>query len=631
MTPVTRRRNSVVDAGDLAPESIGLHPTPQHRRHAWQPLDGEWGFAFDDDDVGRSQGWPGLASPFDRTIRVPFAPETGLSGIGDRGPHRVLWYQRQFAHSRPPDSGRVLLRFGAVDYVADIWLNGAFVGSHVGGHASFSIDITDFLVESGDQRLVVRCEDSPTDAGQPRGKQFWEDQLQGAFLHRTSGIWQPVWLEAVGGTYVTEIRWTPESTSLLRLQVRLNREPAAGHRLRVRLTRGGTVIAEDSYVADKELERGIALEPAILEFGHRRLLWAPDHPNLIDTYIAVEDARGRTVDAVDGYVGMRTARYSDGMFLLNERPTYLRLVLSQGYWPDSHLSAPNSSSLRDEVKWVKRLGFNGVRIHQKVEDPRFLYWCDRLGVLAWSEMANAYRFSEAIADRFVREWLEVIRRDHNHPSIVTWVPFNESWGIPDIATNVRQRDFVLAVYHLTKAMDASRPALGNDGWEHVAGDVLGVHDYASTGAALRQRYGSTIAMDETITRGRPLHKRIVLPESLSLPEATVLSEFGGISFDPEPGAPWYGYGTVKDESEFIARYSELVSAIVESPTLAGFCYTQLTDTEYETNGLLTAQREPKVRADAIARITRQPAAAMPGDAIRDSQHGRDRSRDGSAS
>lgn len=590
------------------------YPDPQTRRQDWIDLRGQWAFAFDDADIGRSCGWVSDESPFERIICVPFPPESRLSGIGDPAPHPIVWYRRIFRQERPDQAHRLLLRFGAVDYRAEVWINGVHLGSHQGGNTSFGFDITDALRESGEQVVVVRAEDDPTDLAQPRGKQFWEVHPRRIWYHRTTGIWQPVWLETVGSTHLAEVRWTPYSGSQLGLLVRLNRPPREGDRVRVRLSRSGTLVVEDVYLlSGRELERTLALERAVLEYGRRRLLWEPDHPNLIDTVLTLEDASGSILDEVRGYVGVRTVGFEDGHFMLNGSPTYLRLVLSQGYWPESHLAAPSDEAIRAEVEWIKRLGFNGVRIHQKVEDPRFLYWCDRLGVMAWSEMASAYLFSDLATERFVREWLEVLRRDHNHPSIVTWVPFNESWGLPDLPNERAQRDLVRSVYHLTKALDPSRPAVGNDGWEHVVGDVLGIHDYAVDGATLRERYGSFAALDQTLARIRPHHRRLLLPELQRSVEPVVLSEFGGISYEAERGKPWYGYGTVGSAEEFVTRYEELVSAVLESPAIAGFCYTQLTDTEQEANGLLTGTRRSKLDPDLVAKINRQPAKSLPGE------------------
>ncbi|MFL5757514.1 MAG: glycoside hydrolase family 2 protein [Chloroflexota bacterium] len=596
-----------------------MHPSPQLRRRRWLDLTGPWSFGYDDADRGIRDSWPERAECFDRTIIVPFPPESKASGIGDPSEHPIVWYRRTFrldeVEGYVPD-GRVVLHFGAVDYAASVWVNGIPVGGHEGGHSSFALDISPALRGSGEQTIVVRAEDRPHDLAQPRGKQFWEPEPRNIWYHRTTGIWQPVWIEAVSRTFIQDLRWTPDtSRGRLGVDVRLNEEPADRLRLRLRLLLHDDLIADDTYLVQRrESRRDVGLEPVVLGQGRRRLLWAPGHPNLIDAELVLEDVDGTIVDEVQSYVGLRSVEATDRLFLLNGIPSYLRLVLSQGYWPESHLAAPSDEAIRKEVEAVKALGFNGVRIHQKVEDPRFLYWCDRLGVFVWSEMAAAYVFSERAIDRLTREWLEIVGRDMSHPSIVTWVPFNESWGLPNLPGDVTQRSFVRSIYHLTKALDPTRPVIGNDGWEHIVGDIWGIHDYALDGATLRERYATAEALERTILR-RPQHQRVFLETDTRTDQPVVLSEFGGITVKPEAGTPWYGYGSVEEGEPFAAKYEELVTAVLESEAVAGFCYTQLTDTEQERNGLLRADRTPKVDPARIAAVTRRPSRAIPGDFV----------------
>jgi hypothetical protein len=600
-----------------------MHPSPQHRREGWLDLTGPWGFAYDDADVGLRDGWPEDPQQFGRVIRVPYPPESALSGIHDPSMHPVIWYRRTF---RPSDVGgyesgrRVLVHFGAVDYAAHVWLNGRLVAQHEGGQSSFSVDLTDALAARDDQVLVVRAEDQPLDLTQPRGKQFWEPRPARIWYHRTTGIWQPVWVEAVGQTFISELAWTPDTRrGRLAVSVRLNTEPADDLRLRLRLSVHGELLADDTYlVREREIGREIRLEPDSSGMAGRRLLWEPSSPTLIDAFVALEDGRGRTLDAVASYVGLRSIEAEDGLYLINGRPKFLRLVLAQNYWPESHLAAPSEEALRREVELIKSLGFNGVRIHQKVEDERFLYWCDRLGLMVWAEMANAYEFSDKAMARFTDEWLDVVRRQYSHPSIITWVPFNESWGVPDLPGDPAQRHFVSGIYHLTKALDPTRPVIGNDGWEHVVGDILGVHDYALSGHDLRERYGTKERVHAAL-RGRPQHHRAVLDDTAPNGQPIVLSEFGGITYSPEPGRPWFGYGSVASDDLLLSKYEELVSAVLDSPALAGFCYTQLTDTEQETNGLLRADRSYKLDPQIVKAITTRPSRAIPGDFIEAAQ------------
>jgi beta-galactosidase/beta-glucuronidase len=611
--------NIVLESAD----TIATHPRPQLTRERWTDLGGEWGFAYDDAGRGIDEGWLERAAPFTRTIQVPFPPESPASGVGDTSFHPVVWYRRAFDDPRSNGDERLLLHCGAVDYRAHVWVNGRLVATHEGGHTPFSADITPALRSNGEQVVVIRAEDAPEDLAQPRGKQDWEERPHRIWYDRTTGIWQPVWLEPVAPVHIATLRWTPDlDRGLLGLAVTLSRPGDAPLHVRVRLRLHEQVLADDTYlVQGAGLQRDIALDPGAMRMSGERVLWTPETPNLADATITVLDDEG-TVDEARSYVGLRSVGVANGRFLLNGRPYYLRLALEQGYWPQSHLAAPSDDALRREVELAKGLGFNGVRIHQKVEDPRFLYWCDRLGLVVWGEMANAYVFSRAAVERLTREWLEVLDRDYNHPCIVAWVPLNESWGVPNLAGDPAQRTYVQGLYYLTKTLDPTRPAIGNDGWEHLVGDIYGVHDYTFEGQALRERYGSVEAVERTLREVQPQQHAVTLPGYRRAGEPIMITEFGGISLRPGEDEPWFGYATVTSREQFLAKYRELVEAILDSPAIAGFCYTQLTDTQQETNGLLTADREPKLDPAAIRAITRQPAAAMPGDVIRQIQESR---------
>jgi beta-galactosidase/beta-glucuronidase len=594
-----------------------LHPRPQLARDRWIDLSGPWGFAYDDGDIGLDECWFERSDPFDRTVLVPFPPESRASGIGDPGYHPVVWYRRTVEVAPANRRGQLMLHFGAVDYRADVWVNGRLVVRHDGGHTPFSADIAPVLTPGdGDQVIVVRAEDQPLDLAQPRGKQDWEEQPHKIWYHRTTGIWQPVWLEPVARCHISDVRWTPDlDRGLLGLHLRLNRRPDHPLTLRLRLSLRGQLLESDtSSVERTELRRAVAIAPAERVMSRDEAFWSPRRPNLIDAELTLLDGE-EVVDRVQSYAGMRSCGYANGRFLLNGRPYYPRLVLSQGYWPESHLAAPNAAALRREVELVKAHGFNGVRIHQKVEDPRFLYWCDRLGLLVWGEMANAYVFSPAAVEQLTREWLEVLRRDYSHPCIVTWMPLNESWGVPALETDPAQQDYVRGLYHLTKALDPTRPVIGNDGWEHVVSDVWGIHDYTHSGETLRERYGTAEALQRTLRLVQPHYRSLALPDVPRQGEPVMLTEFGGINFDPDPERPWWGYGRAGDREAYLASYAELLDAVLDSPAIAGFCYTQLTDTEQESNGLLTADRTPKLNPDAVRAITRRPSQAIPGEIL----------------
>jgi hypothetical protein len=592
-----------------------VHPRPQLTRERWVDLCGEWQFAYDDDDRGLREAWQRRDEVFDRTIIVPFPPESPASGIGDPSPHAIMWYRRTFVVDAADRAGRLLLHFGAVDYRAQVWVNGQLVATHEGGHTPFSADITAALLDGETpQTLVVRAEDLTDDLAQPRGKQDWQAEPHAIWYPRTSGIWQPVWLEPVAEVAIAALRWTPLAPQgQVELEVSLSRPSEHPLRLELQLCRGEKAIVADSYMIEgRSLRRTVDVGSKRVAMERDQLLWSPEHPNLIEAQLTLY-ADGQVVDQVGSYVGLRSVGVSPTHFLLNGQPYFLRLVLDQGYWPESHLAAPSDDALRQEVELIKALGFNGVRVHQKIENPRFLYWCDRLGLLVWGEMANAYEFSAVACERLMREWADAVRRDYSHPCIVTWVPLNESWGVPDLQRDPAQQAFVQGMYHLTKALDPTRPAIANDGWEYLAGDMLGIHDYALEGNILRKRYGATLS--ESLVQVQPFFRPLRLPEAVEHPCPVLLSEFGGLSFIPRPGEHWHGYGTVETSTELLNRYRELVEAVLASPGLAGFCYTQLTDVAQEANGLLDANRRPKLNVEAVAAINQQAAQAIPGEVL----------------
>lgn len=599
------------DVGD----TTSRYPQAQLRRSDWTDLRGLWDFAFDDEDRGIQEDWLRCAEAFNRKILVPFPPESAASGIQERGYHPVVWYRRGFNVPVAGRTPRLQLNFGAVDYEAQVWVNGHFVGRHEGGHTPFSFDIAACLSPDLEQFIVVRVHDDPLDLTQPRGKQYWGPEPANIWYHRTTGIWQPVWLEPLGEASVEWVRWTtnPERFAV-QMRLRVGGRTVRSKAVRLRLSLRGQPLIEDIYALDGAiLEREVVL-PRCLHSADA-VCWAPHHPHLIDASIELLEADESVLDKVESYFGLRRIEVVDGRLLLNGVPLFLRLILAQNYWPQSHLAPPSDEAIRREVELVKELGFNGVRIHQKIEDPRFLYWCDRLGVLVWGEAANAYQFDELAAERLCREWAAAVRRDYNHPCIITWVPLNESWGVPDLEHDPAQRAYVKALYYITKTLDPTRPAIGNDGWQNAVGDIFGVHDYTTDPSKLTERYGSSEALRRTFEAIRPAYSRLLVDGQTFEQQPVIVSEFGGLSIKSSLGESWYGYGTTNDAQELLVLYRSLIDALLDSTGIAGFCYTQLTDTEQETNGLLTAAREPKLDISAVRAITSRPAASVPSEIL----------------
>ena len=587
------------------------YPRPQLRRAGWTSLDGTWQFALD----GRAEITDPTAVRWYRTIEVPFSPETTRSGINDQGFYCAAWYRREFERPALKPGERLILHFGAVDYAATVWVNGVRAGEHEGGYTPFSFEVNHLLRGEGAQEIVVRAEDDPADLEKPRGKQDWKLEPHSIWYPRTTGIWQTVWMEVVPAIYLSLVKW---SSSLqdweVALEAHVEGRIPEGAQLAVRMWTGDQTLVKDrySFVCDavtsgnraaSEIHRRIPLsDPGIDDFRND-LLWSPGKPTIIDVELELLDEHGAVLDAVTSYTALRSIAIQGDRFILNGRPFPLRLVLDQGYWPESGLTAPNEDALLKDILLVKAMGFNGVRKHQKVEAPAFLYWADHLGLLVWEEMPSAYRYTRRSVERLTREWTEVLKRDGSHPCIVSWVPFNESWGVPDLPDNAGQRHYVQALYHLTKTLDPSRPVIGNDGWESVATDMIGIHDYDEDPVRLARRYGVDEVEARLFEFERPGGRMLKLGEAESAAkQPIVLTEFGGIALENRTGATW-GYSSCQTPRELLKRYSALLKAVRSLPALAGFCYTQFTDTYQEANGLLYADRQPKVSLTEYALAT----------------------------
>jgi beta-galactosidase/beta-glucuronidase len=568
------------------------YPRPQFVRTDWLNLNGRWQFRVDDQNCGIEQAWFG-SGDFPGEILVPFSLESQKSGIGDRSFHPCVWYSRSFEVPAEWAGRRILLNFGAVDYRATVWVNGIVVATHEGGHTPFSCDITCALRE-GANPLTVRAEDPPTDRYIPRGKQHWEELPVSIFYARTTGIWQTVWLEPVALEHIESIRVTAGINGSVEFAAKLS---AAGESLfvTVSIRDGNRVVASAMSLADGP--RAVASAHLL----HPKL-WSPDSPHLYDAVIELRSPAG-ILDTVTTYFGIRSVAAQDGKVLLNGHPIYLKMVLDQGYWPESNLTPPSDEAIQLDIRLTKELGFNGVRKHQKVEDPRFLYWADRMGLLVAAEMANAYLFNEDAVGRMTREWIEVVARDYNHPSIIIWTPVNESWGVPNLADR-RQQAHLKALYFLTKSLDDTRLVIDNDGWEHTeVTDLFAVHDYTRTGEELERRFQGITSLPQ------PLFGKLYLaPGHRYNGSPLLLWEFGGIGYvlpDDLPKVPLnsWGYSGMEPSAEAaLDRLRGLYQSISRLSIVAGVCYTQLYDVEQEVNGLMTYDRRLKFEASTIREI-----------------------------
>ena len=592
-----RKRNRPSPA---SPVSLHGYPRPMLQREAWQSLDGPWHFAIDANGTHRA---PKNVNWTDQIV-VPFAPETKLSGVEADGYFQSCWYRRSIALSAPAEDQRVIIHFGAVDWSATVWVNGQLAMRHDGGYTPFSGDITDWLIDGEEQEIIVRADDDPHEMAKPRGKQDWEPKPHSIWYQRTSGIWQSVWFEIVNASHVSHLQWTPDFTHFsIRLDATIAGARRDDLRLALSMTCDGRLLADDVYsVTAAEVHRSISLSDPGIGDARDHMTWRPGRPNLIDVKLRLIDSNGNELDRVASYTALRGVDVVADRFILNGSSTYLRLALDQGYWPDSGLTAPDDDALRRDVELALAMGFNGVRKHQKIEQPRFLYWADKLGLMVWEELPSAYTYCENSIQRLTNTWTEAIHRDVSHPCIVAWVPINESWGVPNLLASQAQRDFLQALTSLTKSIDPTRPVIGNDGWEQGQTDLITIHDYDADPQRLAARY-TVDNLEYLFNHVQLANVRLLLQQHPYAGQPILLSEFGGIAFSRDTAGTW-GYSRVASSDDLAARYGRLLTTIRSLPLLKGFCYTQFTDTFQEANGLLYMDRTPKFPIEEIAVATR---------------------------
>lgn len=571
------------------------YPRPSLFREGYIILNGTWQFRFDEANVGLSQGFAaGLPIPT-QTIEVPFSYQTKLSTIHQLPSVVVCWYEREI--HLPSTTQAYVLHFEGVDDTCDVWWNGYHLGRHQGGYTRITFPIRSEMIQATN-RVVVRVEDDlRTD--RPRGKQRWQKENFGCWYVETTGIWKSVWMEPVSTQYIERVAFTPviETLSLqTRIFIANLQQPLTLH---YRILFENNVIAEgEQTLFHPETHFQLSMRTPSAQF--RLHYWTPDQPHLYDVEMTL--LRGQeTLDTVWSYVGMRQFHSKGRQLLLNHEPIYLKMILDQGYWPESGLTPPSFQSLLTDVQLIKATGFNGVRKHQKIEDERFYYLCDRLGLVVWLELPSAYEFNQTMQQRFTQLVSEVVFQFWNHPSIMAYVIMNESWGVPHILFDTAQQQFVNGLYDVIKSFQTGRFVIGNDGWEHVKTDIITVHNYGSEGENLIKRYQplqAVITDTMIIQQGYP---RAVFAQGYAdQGQPYIFSEYGGVALHTDEG---WGYGQkVQSKSQLLARLKGLTSAIQSLSSFSGYCLTQLTDVEQEVNGILTPTRQPKISIEELQSI-----------------------------
>ena len=573
------------------------YPRPQFVRDNWLNLNGKWKFIFDDENIGEQKQYY-YNFPESTEIWVPFTYETKMSGINDQTVHENVWYHNS-VKLKTSKGQRTILHFEGSDFVTKVWINGTYIGMNIGGYHRFSFDITEYIVD-GENNITVKAEDSLS-KNQPRGKQRYKKESFECWYVQTTGIWKTVWIENVPENYIVSVKNTPDFDDKkldIELTADIGEEEIRDYEIE-------TEIKYDDKIINAER---IKPEACVFKYNmnicdpqndHSIKEWSPEHPYLYDiSYRLYKD--NVLIDEISSYFGVRKISVNGSKILLNNEELYLKMILDQGYWADSHLTPPSEEAIIKDIEIVKKYGYNGIRKHQKTEDERFLYYCDVYGILVWSEMASYYDFNDTSVECYASEWIKAVKQNYNHPSIIAWVPFNESWGIREVSENTEEQNFANSLYYVTKSLDKTRPVISNDGWEHTISDIITIHDYRQDGDFLFNEYNdkesAILNNQKAYNSGHTLFSRGYKYRG----QPIIMSEYGGIALNSDKG---WGYGDqVLDENEFLKRFEGLTEAIRKTDYITGYCYTQLTDVQQEINGLVDENRNDKFSDEIIGRI-----------------------------
>ncbi len=564
------------------------YPRPQFYRAGYELLNGEWDFAFDRE--GNLDGVLCGGFSDQMKILVPFNYQTKLSGIGTEERVDTVWYSRALNITEKQLENDVILHLEGCDYETYIYINGREVGRDTGGYHRLSFDLTPYL-HIGENTLVIKvCDDYSIE--KPRGKQRWKDENFGCWYTDTTGIYKTAWLEYAPHTRIESIRIDTDRHAGTADIAIIGANLKGDEKVRIEVSLNGQT------VVDTVAEGGAAhLELA----GELPIaLWGVEQPNLYEMKITlVRD--DENIDTVQSYFGVRDITIDGQTIYLNGEPLYQKLVLDQGYWEGSDLTPPSEAALLKDITDMMAMGFNGARKHQKVEDERFLYYADILGYIVWAEMPSMYLNTEASRETFSREWMLAVKQQYNHPCVLVWVPFNETWGIEPARTDKVIQKFVDDTYHATKAYDPHRPVVTNDGWEHTISDILTIHHYEQDGKLLHSYFDT---VEKCILPVWASHERGAFAEGYEYRgQPIMISEFGGTAFVKDTHGNNWGYGQgVNDDEEFLTRFAGLIDAIDSIPFVSGYCYTQVTDVQHEVNGLLYFNHEPKFEHAKIKKI-----------------------------
>jgi len=565
------------------------YPRPQFERSQWQNLNGQWTYEFDKGKSGMDRRLF-ESKGFADEITVPFCPESKLSGVQHTDFIPAMWYHRTIQVPQQWLGKQIMLNFGGVDFFAAVYIDGKLVGRHWGGNSPFSCDITEATADGKPHNLVVRVEDDLRSGVQPTGKQCGNYYSSGCHYTRTTGIWQTVWMEPIDKAGLKSAYIIPDLDRSRFVVEPEFRALTPGQTIEVAVKDGDKTVARDKQKAAPGLSMALPVKNV--------KTWSPDSPFLYDVVLTVRDADGNIIDTVNSYAGMRKIHVEGNRFYLNNKPFFQRLVLDQGFYPDGVWTAPTDNDLRRDIELSMAAGFNGARLHQKVFEERFHYWADKLGYITWGEAPSwgANMNNPLSARNFIPEWETIVVRDRNHPSIVAWTPFNETWERPDNDEAALQHDrLVEDVYRSTHALDY-RPVNDTSGNYHVVTDLYTVHNYEQDPAKLAEWF---------VIKDGKYPCQDVHRDAPYAGQPFFIDEYGGIKWvdgKQFSDISWgYGQGPQTLE-EFYTRLEGLTDVILAVPYMSGYTYTQLTDVEQEQNGIYNYDRTPKFDMERIRAI-----------------------------
>ena len=549
-------------------------PNPQFERKDCFFLCGEWDFAFAD---GQSE-----PPAFDKKIIVPYSYECRASGIGDERVHECVWYERTFFLKE--HAGRILLHFEAVDYQAFVYVNGSFAGEHKGGFTHFCLDITE-IAKTGENKLTVKVLDS-LDKSQLRGKQRTKTENYDCWYVQTTGIWKPVWIEYAGSAYLQSCRFQAKCSGKVAAEFLLSE----AEEMEFVVTDGEGADVYAARLPKQGKKVGYAFDIPSPK------LWSGENPHLYGVKIRV---LGKTADEVHTYFGIREIEAREDGVYINGKREFQQMILDQGYWKDTMLTAPGDEAIEKDVRAIREMGFNGVRMHQKVESFVFYSLCDKYGLYVWGEIPSAYAFDERMKGEFVRDCTDIVEQLKNHPCVVSWVLFNETWGVSDIKENKEEQNFVQRMYEEVRKAD-DRPIITNDGWYHLGSDILSLHEYEQDSETVAKEYADKAYVVANKKINANFYGFAFADGYRYGGQPVMISEYGGIGVEGKEG---WGYGDKAENSrEYETRLRKIVDSVMGIPYLTGCCYTQFTDVQQEVNGLLDADRRPKLPIKTIREI-----------------------------